>query len=278
MTLITHPHQTRQASQTTVELVSLLGPNHQQHLIDLVNHLNATTSLSLKYQPGELWTTHEKSLKSGNAQAGFICGLLGLQHEHLDFLAVPVPLAPRAKGQPVYFSDVVVHRDSIYDQLSELTQAHWAYNDPTSLSGLAAPLAQLSRLGAAFTGDFTPSGSHLQSIQQVLTQQVDAAAIDSQVLSWVLRQQPRLRQELRVIASLGPFPAPPFAVHQNLDPEVRQELQKALLNLHRTVSGQKLLDEAGFIHYQLTHKDQYQPLLEVTAQAQILRDRGVVHA
>ncbi|GEM46754.1 PhnD/SsuA/transferrin family substrate-binding protein [Deinococcus cellulosilyticus] len=261
----------------TVDVVSLLGPGHQQHLLDLVRLFETHPQLNLKYQPAELWTTDEKSLRNGNAQAGFICGLLGLEHDHLDFLAVPVPLQERSKGQPVYFSDVIVHRDSIFDNLNDLAYAHWAFNDLTSLSGLAAPLSRLAQQSAPFGGRFTPSGSHLQSIQQVRAQQVDAAAIDSQVLSWVMQQQPRLRQELRIIESIGPFPAPPLAVHRNLDPRSRQVLQEALLKLHLTPAGQDLLHRSGFSHYQITHKDQYQILHKVASQASVLHHTGALH-
>lgn len=268
MTLVEH---------ATLEVVSLLGPAHQQHLLDLVKHFQIRPRLRLKYQPGELWTTDEQSLKNGNAQAGFICGLLGLQHDHLDFLAVPVPLQGRAQQQPVYFSDVVVHRDSIFDRLEDLQYAHWSYNDLASLSGLAAPLARLSSLPVPFRGYFTPGGSHLQSIQRVLTQEVDAAAIDSQVLSWVMQQQPRLRRELRIIDSIGPFPAPPLAVHRDLDPHTRKALLDELLHLHTTPAGQQLLHRAGFSHYQITTKDHYQQLHRVAQQAQTLHNEGAVH-
>jgi ABC-type phosphate/phosphonate transport system substrate-binding protein len=50
------------------------------------------------------------------------------------------------------------------------------------------------------------SGSHLDSIEAVLSGEADAAAIDSNVLRIRLREVPVLRSKLRVLESWGPFP------------------------------------------------------------------------
>src|SRR5689334_24788976 len=54
---------------------------------------------------------------AGEADAGFICGLpyiqLRDQHEpSIELLAAPVLSGERYGGKPIYFSDVIVRRDS----------------------------------------------------------------------------------------------------------------------------------------------------------------------
>ena len=62
---------------------------------------------------------------------------------------------------------------------------------------------------------------------------VDASAIDSQVLSVALRDDPALAAALRVIDSLGPSAIPPVAVSKRLPAELRSGITEALTNLHR---------------------------------------------
>ena len=140
---------------------------------------------------------------------------------------------PRAEGRPVYFSDVVVRHDSTIQSADDLGGRVWAYNDSSSLSGMFCLLQFLRRQGHGpdFLGELRPSGSHLRSLELVLSGDADAAAIDSTVLGLQLRQKPELQAGLRVIASWGPFPAQPVIVRRTLPKPVKLAIRQALLDL-----------------------------------------------
>ena len=62
--------------------------------------------------------------------------------------------------------------------------------------------------------------------------EVDASAIDSQVLAVAMRDDPSLAGSLRVIDALGPSTIQPVAVSKRLPPELRERIRAALVSLH----------------------------------------------
>ena len=62
--------------------------------------------------------------------------------------------------------------------------------------------------------------------------EVDASAIDSQVLAVALRDDPSLAQSLRFVDALGPSTIQPVAVSKRVPLELRREIQRVLTSLH----------------------------------------------
>ena len=118
----------------------------------------------------------------------------------------------------MYFSDVVVRRDSVYQSFRDLRGATWAYNEPRSHSGFNVVRAHLADIGE-FDGFFAAaveSGAHANSLQMILSGAVDGAAIDSTVLEWVGSQRDDLADAIRVIETIGPSPIPPWVISVRL--------------------------------------------------------------
>ena len=77
-----------------------------------------------------------------------------------------------------------------------------------------------------FFADVVASGSHLKSLEMVRDGEVDAAAIDSNVLRLVGGKN------LRVIETWGPFAIQPAIVRAALDAREKERIARALLTLH----------------------------------------------
>ncbi len=182
-------------------------------------------------------------LLDGAVDVAFICGwpYVRLAAEHpgrIDLVAAPVLNEPRYRGQPIYFSDVIVRQDSPFHRFEDLRGHTWAYNEASSYSGYLAMLYHLVKMGETrrFFGRAVATGTHQESIRRVASREVDAAAIDSQVLEVECRRRPGLRNELRVIESLGPAPIPPVVVSDRLDPGLRDDIAAAIA----TVAGEPM--------------------------------------
>ena len=150
---------------------------------------------------------------------GFVCGLPYIQLTQrgelpVEPLAAPVLGGERYGGQPVYFSDVVVRRDSPFRSFAELRGRTWCYNETQSQSGYGITRYHLVQLGetAGFFGEVIETGWHERSLRLVCSGEVDASAIDSQVLAIALRDQPEVAAELRILDSLGPSTIQPIVV------------------------------------------------------------------
>ena len=102
------------------------------------------------------WQERAQQLAAGSIHLGWICGLLfkRLQIEQqipLQLLAAPIMCGEGYKGQPVYFSKVIVRADSEYQTFYQLRGVRWGYNEPGSFSGYAIVRHHLARLGKQMT-------------------------------------------------------------------------------------------------------------------------------
>src|SRR5437868_11207800 len=125
---------------------------------------------------------------------------------------------PRYANKPVYYSDVIVHRESQFRTFDDLRGATWAYNEPGSHSGYNLVRYHLALKGTAagYFGRVVESGSHQDSLQLILERAIDATAIDSTVLEMEVARNPSIVDDFRTIAALGPSPAPPWVVHRSV--------------------------------------------------------------
>jgi phosphonate transport system substrate-binding protein len=183
---------------------------------------------------------------------GVICGLpyvwlAGRQPRPVEPLAAPLLAGDRYGGRPVYFSDVIVRRDSSITCLEELRGCSWAYNEPASHSGHTVTLYSLVRMGArpGYLGRVVEAGFHQRAIRLVHAGAVDAAAIDSQVLAVELRDHPDLAG-LRVIGAFGPSTIQPVVAASRLADQLKDEVRELLVTLGDDPSAGPALDH-GFI-------------------------------
>lgn len=182
-------------------------------------------------------------LLDSSVDVAFICGwpyvrLVAQNPGRIELLAAPVLSGSRYQGKPVYFSDVIVRAGSPVERFEDLRGHSWSFNEPTSYSGYLATLYHLARMGerGPFFGRAVAAGSHQESIRKVASGEVDASAIDSQVLELELRRHPELRPELRVIESFGPAAIQPVVASDRLDAGLRRDIKSAI----RAVSGEPL--------------------------------------
>jgi phosphonate transport system substrate-binding protein len=159
-------------------------------------------------------------------------------------LAAPVLAGERYGGRPVYFSDVIVRCDSPITCLEELEGCSWAYNEPASHSGYTVTLYSLVRMGArpGFFARVVEAGFHQRAVRMVADGAVDAAAIDSQVLSIELRDHPPLADRLRVVGCFGPSTIQPVVAASRLPDQLKDEVRELLVALAADPAARPVLD------------------------------------
>jgi phosphonate transport system substrate-binding protein len=173
----------------------------------------------------------------------FVCSLPYVQFEREGTspavpVAAPVLRGERYGGRPIYFSDVIVHADSPFRSFLDLRGHSWAYNEPLSHSGYGITRYHLLELGEThgFFSEVIEAGFHETSMRLVADGEVDASAIDSQVLAVALRDDPAQARSLRVIDALGPSTIQPVAVSKRVPAVQRREIQQVLVTMHEDPS------------------------------------------
>jgi phosphonate transport system substrate-binding protein len=212
----------------------------------------------------------------GQADVGFLCGLLYVRLMQLEdcpveLLAAPVLLPERYAERPIYFSDVIVRRDSPYTSFEHLRGRIWAYNERASHSGCNLVCYSLLERHKPphYFGQTIRSGSHLSSIQMVIDGEVDATAIDSHVLGVVLQRNPGLATRLRIIDMLGPSAMPPIVVAKRLPLALKASLQAVLISMHNDPVAAKSLHEGMIQHLVPVADEHYNDIRHMLATVQV---------
>jgi len=154
--------------------------------------------------------------------------------------------APRAYGGTVYYSYIIVPRESPAKGLDDLRGKSFAFSDPLSNSGKLVPEYLLARKGESSKTFFSKtvySGSHDKSILAVADGLVDGAAVDSLIWEYLNKIKPDLTGKTRILLKSEPYAIPPFVVHPSLDAELKKKLRTILLSAHTKPKGKELLDK-----------------------------------
>jgi phosphonate transport system substrate-binding protein len=204
---------------------------------------------------------------ANQADVGFICGLPYVQladqrPSSIKLLAAPVLQGVRYQDRPIYFSDVIVRRDSPFQTFADLRGCSWSYNDPQSHSGYNVTRYWLARLGETgrYFGRIVQAGFHQKSIRMVCTGDVDAAAIDSQVLSVELRDFPELAAQVRVVEVLGPSPIQPVVAARHVPDALASEIRAVLLAMGDDPAARAALDRGFVKRFEAVSNADYDPI------------------
>lgn len=216
------------------------------------DYLEKKTDIETNFLTGLSYSTVNAMVEDGAADIAFVCGypyiLLhdGQKNPPVKLLVVPVMESPLYEGKPVYYSYIIVHKDSPLDSFEALKGKRWVYNDKTSNSGYNMPRAKLIEMGETngFFSKILHSGSHEESIRWVAEGKADASAIDSLVLDYALAMDEEYAKDIKIIDKLGPAGIPPVVRSSNLSDEQAEKVKSALLHMHEDMEGKEILKEA----------------------------------
>jgi len=197
--------------------------------------------------------TSYESCERDEYEVCFVCSLPYVTLERRGIrpavpVAAPVLRGERYGGRPIYFSDVIVHRDAPFRSFQDLRGRSWAFNEPLSHSGYGVTRYHLLRLGETngFFGEVVEAGFHETAIRMVAGRAVDGSAIDSQVLAIAMLEDPGLGQALRVVDALGPSTIQPVAVSRRVPEALRNGVRDTLVAMAEDADGREWLG-AGLV-------------------------------
>jgi phosphonate transport system substrate-binding protein len=236
----------------TLRFGTFLAPNIlpvYQAIADIVGRrLGVHTELVVE-------TDYETCAKDVN-DICFVCSLPYIHYEREGRapavpIAAPVLQGKRYDGRPIYFSDVIVRRDSPFRSFMDLRGHSWCYNELFSQSGYGITRFTLLQRGEThgFFSQVVEAGFHEESIRLVLRGEIDGSAIDSQVLAVAMRANPALRKTLRIIDTLGPSTIQPVAVSKRLPDDLQKRILQILLSLHEDPTVRHCLHRGLISHF-----------------------------
>jgi phosphonate transport system substrate-binding protein len=244
-----------------MRLVTCLAENTQPLAQALSNYLSKL-QIPVSFDQDLAYATRKQGLALGNISLGFMCGLLYTvfkdQHKApLIPLVAPVS-SSISSPRPLYYSYITT-RNNCYKTFAELEHSTFCINEWESFSGCQIMRYHLATLGK-FQGFFSrviESGSHMQSIQKVLSGLADSAAIDHTLYEYWANKNPETAKDIQIIERIGPFPMPPLVISESVPETLKQPILKALLEM-----PQELLKEFKVKEFQSVNDRTYDSIRE----------------
>jgi phosphonate transport system substrate-binding protein len=217
----------------------------------IASYLKSKTGHDVELVSGLTPEAINQRIASGDIDVAFICGLTyTMLHDRpapeAVVIAAPVMKSPRYGGKPKYFADLIVRKDSAYKQLEDLKGKIYVYSDTSSNTGYNLPRYRFlaADLMDGFFGAVKRSGAHEESIRMVASGEADASYVNSLILEFDQARGGEHASKVHVIDSVGPAGISPVVASTRLPVALRTSLADALLGLHLTPEGRKVLDAA----------------------------------
>jgi phosphonate transport system substrate-binding protein len=256
----------------TIRFATYLAPNIYDTYAYIARYVGEKTGQPTTLTVGQSFD----QIADGQVDIAFMCGLpYATQAEFptcpFELLAAPVLHGVRYQHRPIYFSDVIVRRESSYTSFDDLRDCAWAYNQKESHSGWNIVYYSLLKRGKtpAFFGQLIETGSHQRSIAHVLNGQADATAIDSQVLDVFLAHNPTEAASLRAIDMLGPSSIPPVIIAKSVDQTLKRTIQEVLLTMHEDPQAANTLRSGAIERFVQVRDEDYQDIREMRDRSQV---------
>ncbi|MBI5676503.1 MAG: phosphate/phosphite/phosphonate ABC transporter substrate-binding protein [Nitrospirae bacterium] len=183
-------------------------------------------------------------------------------------------------ARPVYINGksgargcIIVRKDSGIKGVEDLKGKVMIYVDKASVSGYVFPLAYFKEHGVknvpAYFKGYSFTGSHDAAVRDVLEKDADAGAVKSTVYEALAKKNPRINNELMIIAESIDLPSDALWLNKNLDRAIRKKIKDALLNMNKDPEGQKYLSEFGAKGFIETTVNDYNGVLTILKEAGI---------
>jgi phosphonate transport system substrate-binding protein len=264
------PEAARCRSTPPLRIVTFLAPN----LFWFYDFVSRYLQKKLRF-PTELSVGTDYAQLAGQADMAFVCGLPYVEHTRtarpaIEPLAAPVLSGQRYLGRPIYFSDVIVRKDSQFRSFADLRGYTWAYNEPHSQSGYGIVREHLIQRGETFSyfSQVIEAGFHERAVHMVSSGEVHASAIDSHVLALLMRDNLTLAATLRIIETFGPSPIQPIVAGSHLSDSLKRDVRATLLEMADDRSARSALVKALVERFASVSDADYDEIRKMLAAAQ----------
>lgn len=207
--------------------------------------------------------------KMDGAFFGSFTGALAIEKLGVIPLARPINL----NGESTYRGLIYTRKDSGIKTVADFEGKKFAFVEKATTAGYLFPLAYFRKNGvsdpARFLGEAFFAGSHDASLDAVLNKKADVGASKNTVFNWVRSTNPRIDQEIVILAESFDVPSNGLCVRSDLDPLIQKKLKDALLALDKNPVGQPVLEKFMARKFIETTVADYQPVIEMATQAGI---------
>jgi phosphate/phosphite/phosphonate ABC transporter binding protein len=211
---------------------------------EFLDYLGGKMGRPVQFVNREKYDEINMMVRDEQIDAAFVCG--GPYVDGHEEFGMELLVAPQAYGKTVYYSYIIVAKDSPIRSFAELRGKSFAFVDPLSNSGKIAPeymLATMHETPDTFFKKYIYTYAHDKSIKAVAQGVVDGAAVDSLIWEYADRMNPEFTRKTKIIKRSPPYGIPPVVVRKGLSLPLKKELRSLFLNAHHDKEGRELLSK-----------------------------------
>ena len=169
-------------------------------------------------------------------------------------------------GASTYYGMVFVKKGSGIRTAEDMRGKQLVVVDKATTAGYLLPLAYFKALGIedykSWFKEYYFSGTHEDAINDVLNGRADIGAAKNTVFYRMAAENKRVSKELEILATSPYVPANGLAVRNDLPEELKKNLQRLLLDMHKNSQGREVLDGLTIEKFIETNEADYQPVLD----------------
>lgn len=209
----------------------------------LLDYIGKRLDMAVNFIDRNTYTEVNSLLKNKDIDVAFVCG--GPYVEGHNEFGLELLCAPQVDGKTVYYSYIIVSKDSRIENLEGLRGKRFAFVDPMSNSGKSVPThilkKELNETPKGFFKEYVYTYDHDKSIRAVSHGIVDAAAVDSLIWNYMDKKGDKNVKKTKVIKVSQGYGIPPVVVRPGLGPAIKARLKNILLNMHNEKEGREIL-------------------------------------
>lgn len=233
---------------------------------DLLDYISLKLGLGVELIQRQTYQEVNNLVRDNELDLAFVCS--GAYVEGHDQFGMELLVAPVVHGETVYYSYIIVPKNSKVTNLEGLRGKRFAFSDPMSNTGKLSPaymLATMHENADSFFRDYIYTYSHDRSIEMVAYALVDGAAVDSLIWEYMNSKDPTFTSQTRIIHKSEPYGIPPVVVPASLDNKLKDDLRSLFLNIHTEEKGRKILNSLFIDKFIVVDDRQYDSVRKMQA-------------
>jgi phosphonate transport system substrate-binding protein len=250
-----------------VAIAAVISPKETIRSYDeLLTYLSEKLGRPVELIQRQTYAEINDLVRSGNIDVAFVCTRAYVEGKR-DF-DMELLVAPQVRGQAVYYSYLIVPRDSEAQSLEDLRGKTFAFSDPMSNSGRLVPVYRLWQMGEtpeSFFKKYIHTYSHDNSIKAVAEKLVDGAAVDSLVYDYALARGFEYIARTKIIWKSPPYGTPPVVVHPYLNSKLKTQLRDIFLAMDQDEEGRRILQDLMIDRFVVIDDAAYDSIREMLA-------------
>jgi phosphonate transport system substrate-binding protein len=200
---------------------------------------------------------------------GSFTGAMAIEKLEVQPIARPV----NRDGTSSYRGYIFVHKHSMIRNVSDMNKKIIAFVDKATTAGYVFPIAYFSEHGVkdihTYFSEYYFTGSHDAAIYSVLEKKADIGCAKNTVFDLLARKDPRIKEDLVILAQSPEVPSNTLAVRKELAHGVKESLKRALIEMDKDPEGRNVIEQFGAVRFIETGKRDYAPVFKIAEKAAI---------